>query len=111
MYCFCIVDCETTLPIYANPASTEAREIGLTSETSFVASRLGLAVVALLLWLFCGVFGMWRDFVFLFRPNTAYGMYQAALPHFPLYYCSKGIFNHALVLLPQAAACQSSSPC
>lgn len=48
---FCVANCEScTQPIYLNPASREASELGLTHETCFVACDLELAAVAVLLW-------------------------------------------------------------
>ena len=68
-------------------------ELGLTRETFFVVRLLELASVAVLLWFWWCVlsaagFLFFCCFVFIMfslRTRTAYGMYQTALAHLPLY--------------------------
>ena len=77
-------DCEScTRPISTNSRSIEAGECGLTRETCFLACRLELDAVAVLLWIsWCvlggvDVFRFFRSFFFL-RTHTACCTYESA---------------------------------
>ena len=66
----------------------EADEYGLTRGTCFVARRLEVVAVAVLLWVsWCvsGAVGFFRGFFFSIFFHTACCKYDAALPHLPLY--------------------------
>ena len=90
-YSFACSNCENcTRPISINPTSSEADELGLTLGTCLVTRRLELAAVTVPLWFWwmvcfeCGEISFCFR-LFLNRTHEAYGMYQAALPHLPLY--------------------------
>ena len=84
--------CEScTRPTSTNPGPMEASEYGLTRGTCFVARRLEVLAVAGLLWIPWCILGGAEFSVFFFsicfflRTYTACCIYEAALPHSPLY--------------------------
>ena len=75
-------------PISANPGSTETGECSLTCGTCFVARRLVVVSIAVLLWI-RGVVWVRRDLVifsvFFLRTHAACCKYEAALLYLPPY--------------------------
>lgn len=76
------------MPVYTNPASTTANELGLTRGAYFIAGLLELAAVALLLWFWVAVWQGFDVFGLIFSPERTRPtlMYEVLLPLGLIYY-------------------------